>query len=80
MVVCTGTLSTIAAVAALSDTDLLRLALVFVQLSLRLGLEVSSRSLSLAESHDSCSVAVSGVSIETVREELWRFNQSKVRD
>lgn len=80
MGVCTGTLPAIAAAAALSDTDLLRLALVFVQLSLRLGLEVSCRSLSLEESHDSWSVAVSGVSTETVREELWRFNQSKVRD
>ena len=78
--VCTGTLPAIAATAALSDTDLLQLASTFVPLSLRLGLEVSSRSLALEGSDDSWSVAVSGVSTEIVREELCRFNESRVRD
>ena len=77
--VCMGTLPAIAAAAARSITELLQLAPIFLQLSFRLGLEVSCRSLLIEESQDSWSVAVSGISTETIRRELSQFNQSKVR-
>lgn len=78
--VCTGVLPAVAATAALSDTDFLQLVPEFVQLSLRLGLEIFHRSLALETSDDPWSVAVSGVPIKVVREELERFNTSSVSD
>lgn len=75
---CMGTLPAIAAAASFSETDLLSMAPEFVQLSLRIGLEVSRRTLALEYSSESWSFSVSGVSLETLREDLRRFNQSKV--
>lgn len=77
MGLCMGNLPAIAAAASFSDTDLLRLAPMFVQLSLRVGLEVSRRTLALENSSDAWSTSVSGVSLETLEEDLGRFNRSR---
>ncbi|KAK2593654.1 hypothetical protein QQS21_008658 [Conoideocrella luteorostrata] len=74
MGVCTGSLAAIAAVAANSDSDLLQLAPHFVQLSLRLGVEVSRRSLSLDTSSGSWSTCVSGLTLDAIEDELQKFN------
>lgn len=76
--VCTGNLAALAAVAARSDTDLLQLAPVFVQLALRLGVEVSRRSAALESSSQAWSAGVSGVAIASLKDELRLFNEVQV--
>ncbi|KAF2877122.1 hypothetical protein BDV95DRAFT_644000 [Massariosphaeria phaeospora] len=75
--VCTGSLAAIAAIVARSETDLLRLAPEFALLALRLGIEVSRRSLSLENSSEPWSVAVTRVSREDLEAALDAFNRSQ---
>ncbi|KAI0877071.1 hypothetical protein GGS24DRAFT_512251 [Hypoxylon argillaceum] len=76
--ICTGNLAALAAVVAISDSDILRLGPVMVSISLRLGIEVSRRSYALEASSESWSIGVSGVAMKTIEEELRQFNDSRI--
>ncbi|KAI1178437.1 hypothetical protein F4777DRAFT_96275 [Nemania sp. FL0916] len=76
--ICTGNLAALTAAVALSDGDILRLGPIIIPISLRLGVEVSRRSHVIEASPQSWSVGVSGVAIETIKDELRRFNESKL--
>ncbi|KAI1130878.1 hypothetical protein F5Y10DRAFT_288595 [Nemania abortiva] len=76
--ICTGNLAALTAVAAVSDGDLLRLGPIVIPIALRLGVEVSRRSSALDTSSGSWSVGVSGVSLDTLKDELRQFNDSRL--
>ncbi|KAK5630376.1 hypothetical protein RRF57_006091 [Xylaria bambusicola] len=75
--VCTGSIAALTAVATLSDEDILYLGPLMVQISLRLGFEVSRYSYALDASPGSWSVGVSGVSLQTIEHELRQFHDSR---
>ncbi|KAI1377814.1 hypothetical protein F4677DRAFT_413633 [Hypoxylon crocopeplum] len=75
--ICTGNLAALTAVVAFSDGDILRLGPIMIQISLRLGMEVSRRSYALEASSESWSIGVAGVPLETVKDELRQFNDSR---
>lgn len=76
--ICTGNLAALAAVMSFSDGDILRLGPIMIPISLRLGIEVSQRSHALEVSTESWSVGVSGITLETIKDELRQFNDSRV--
>jgi hypothetical protein len=68
----------VAAASSLSDTDFVRLASELVIVSLRLGIEVSRRSLKIDNDSSSWSVAVADASSSEVEASLLAFGQSMV--
>ena len=74
--VCTGSLAAIAAIIGRSDADFLDLALEFVLVALRLGVEVSRRSDNIESASEPWAVAITKVGSESVLATIDAFNQS----